>query len=674
MLNVLVAGGWTFLDGMSLVLFMLLLTQLVFGFTIAATGFWVLWRGEDRIRINNTLPPDDATPGALSATAIIVPICNEDVSRVFQGLLVMFESLQQTGRGEDFDFFILSDSNDPNYWIAEENAWLELCKRVQGFGRIFYRKRRTPLHCKSGNVADFCRRWGAKYRYMIVLDADSVMTGETFVRLVRLMEKNPRVGIIQTNPQTVLGKSLFQRIMQFMGRVQRPMFSAGLNFWQLGSGNFWGHNAILRVRPFIEHCAMPKLPAVKKPASHILSHDTLEAALMRSAGYTVWFAYDLGGSFEEGPPHLLESLRRDRRWCFGNMQHLPFLFMRGLKPASRFHMLNGVMNYASSPLWLAFLVLSTVTILFGAQQATTPFPGFMAAVLQSSLSFVYVMTLLLLPKILGMTLILRSGEKVSSFGGRRRIVLSTFLEICFSILVAPILMLFYTRFIFAFFTGGKIKWNQQKRDTGLPSARELISAHGGNTLFVLAWIALLAFVSLRVLPGMMLIFLGPLLSIPFSFFTASIRLAEWAGKQGLFLIPEETQPPLELQRVQEPFIVPTHPFFLTDDYATDYGLLQAVLDPYINATHVSLLRQRRWVNRETRKRLFALRERLLRDGPATLSAREKRVLLWDANSMTAVHLSLWSRPTQQLHEWWQAALHRYNESVALFTRRASVCP
>ena len=304
MAKMLSYDGWTTLKVSFFGLFLLLQMQVAFGFAGALIGWVVLRFVRDPIRISCEAMASEP-PTGFPAVAIVMPVYNEEVSRIFQGLRIVYESLEKTGRGEAFDFFVLSDSSDTNCWIAEEEAWFELCKQVHGFGRIFYRKRRVQLHNKSGNIADFCRRWGASYRYMIVLDADSVMTGASLVQLTTLMEQNPGVGIIQTSPRPILGQSLFQRIEQFAACVYRPVFAAGANFWQLGDATFWGHNAILRLKPFMQYCAMPELPEIGPLGKRVLSHDTIEAALMRRAGYQVWQAYDLEGSYEESPPHLL---------------------------------------------------------------------------------------------------------------------------------------------------------------------------------------------------------------------------------------------------------------------------------------------------------------------------------------------------------------------------------
>jgi membrane glycosyltransferase len=209
--------------------------------------------------------------------------------------------VQETKRLEHFDFFVLSDSNQPTQWIQEEVAWLELCKQVGGFGKIFYRKRRHSINKKAGNVGDFLRRWGRRYRYMIVLDADSIMTGRALVQLVALMERNPQAGIIQTAPRIVNGETLFARVQSFASRLYSPVFLAGLNYWQQHEGNFWGHNAVIRIQPFIDHCALPELPGSEPFGGRIFSHDFVEAALMRKAGWGVWLAGDIEGYLRGGP-------------------------------------------------------------------------------------------------------------------------------------------------------------------------------------------------------------------------------------------------------------------------------------------------------------------------------------------------------------------------------------
>src|SRR5688572_1738891 len=413
MADLLWRGGLSGVELALLVLFIILFAHVAAGFCTALVGLYVLNRGGDSSRITATVPAPENAP--LASTAIVMPVFNEDVSRVFEGLRVVYRSVQETKKLEHFDFFVLSDSNQPNQWVQEEVAWLELCKQVGGFGRIFYRKRRQSINKKAGNVADFLRRWGRRYRYMIVLDADSIMTGRALVQLVALMERNPHVGIIQTAPRIVNGETLFARMQSFASRLYSPLFLAGLNYWQQHEGNYWGHNAVIRVQPFIEHCALPDLPGSEPFGGRILSHDFVEAALMRKAGWGVWLAGDIEGSYEEGPPTLIDSAKRDRRWCQGNMQHAWLLTARGFRPANRFHLLMGVMGYVSSPLWLLFMVLCTIHV-FAQISAPAAFAtasgnstsifGYHVALPTALMLFAFTLLLLFLPKIVSVVVTL----------------------------------------------------------------------------------------------------------------------------------------------------------------------------------------------------------------------------------------------------------------------------
>ena len=311
MIDIVGARGWTPLEVIEVGVFGVLFAHLAFGFTQAFLGFLVLAEGHEPLKITNTL--DETTP--LASTAVVMPVYNEDAETFFGNVQALYHSIQQRHELDSYDFYILSDSTDPAKAVEEELAWSDICRQTNGFGKIHYRRRKLPVNRKSGNIADFCRRWGHRHRYMIVLDADSLMTGAAVSSLVRLMETNPRVGIIQTMPRLAKTETLFGRIQQFASRVYSPIFAAGLNFWQQGAGNYWGHNAIIRVSPFLASCALPGLPGKEPLGGRILSHDFVEAALMRNAGWEVWFAYDLDGSYEGLPPNLTEYVKRDRRWC-----------------------------------------------------------------------------------------------------------------------------------------------------------------------------------------------------------------------------------------------------------------------------------------------------------------------------------------------------------------------
>lgn len=662
-------------DGLSpvelvlLVLFVILFAHIAVGFCTAMVGFYVINRGGDSSRVTATVKPGEDAP--LASTAIVMPVFNEDVSRVFEGLRVVYRSVQETGKLEHFDFFVLSDSNQPNQWIQEEVAWLELCKQVGGFGKIFYRKRRISINKKAGNVADFLRRWGRRYRYMVVLDADSIMTGRALVQLVQLMEKNPHIGIIQTAPRIVNGETLFARLQSFANRLYSPLFLAGLNYWQQHEGNYWGHNAVIRVQPFIDHCALPDLPGTEPFGGRILSHDFVEAALMRKAGWGVWLAGDIDGTFEEGPPTLIDSAKRDRRWCQGNMQHTWLLTARGFRPANRFHMLLGVMGYVSSPLWLVFLFVSTIHVFARVTSPASsggPRPedytsvfGYELEVPEAFTLFVFTMLLLFLPKIVSLIVTFNNPEQAEKFGGRRKLVTSVILETVLSGLLAPINMVFHSKFVLTTLLGQGVSWVTQRRGADVDGTdwREAILTHGGHTFFGLVW----GVSSFIISPGFFWwlspVIAGLVFSIPISIVLSKGTVGRGARSLGLFLTPEEVAPPYELKRLEQNLAECYRHLLPFGPLRPDYGLLQAVLDPYVNALHVALLRQKRQTE-ESREWFSQLRERLLHEGPGKLTTKEKMSLLMDAESMIALHRELWNTPAESLAEWWRLAMRQYN--------------
>ncbi|MGH6611764.1 MAG: glucans biosynthesis glucosyltransferase MdoH, partial [Burkholderiaceae bacterium] len=476
-------------EGALLIVFALLTCWLAAGFWTAMMGFVVLLRGGDRHLISRSaalgdVPPSDERRAALSSsrapagggrvatggahipvhTAIVMPICNEDVRRVFAGLRATYESVARENALDHFDFYVLSDSGDADVCVAELDAWNTLREELGAEARLFYRHRRRRVKRKSGNIDDFCRRWGAKYKYMVVLDADSVMSGECLTTLVRLMEARPDAGIIQTAPRAVGRDTLHARMQQFANHVYGPVFTAGLHYWQLGESHYWGHNAIIRLEPFMQHCMLAPLPGRGPLAGEILSHDFVEAALMRRAGYGVWIAYDLAGSYEEMPPNLLEEVKRDRRWCQGNLMNAKLMFARGMHPVHRWVFLTGALAYLSAPLWFGFLALSTWLLVahinVEPQYFLTPhqlFPLWPSWRPEYAWAlFMAVASVLILPKLLATLLVAVTNGR--QYGGRIRLLLSVLAEIVISALLAPVRMLFHTRFVFSVLLGWMIQW------------------------------------------------------------------------------------------------------------------------------------------------------------------------------------------------------------------------
>lgn len=444
----------------------LLFAWLGTGLATALMGAWVAWRGDPHAL---RLPDPHAPIHAGARTALVMPICNEDVTTVFAGLGATCASLAATGASRLFDVYVLSDTADPALRAAEMRAWQALREQLGDADpdaphRVFYRWRRRRTRRKAGNVADFCRRWGRDYRYMVVLDADSTMQGDTLLALVRLMEAHPRAGIIQTLPQSAGGDTLHARMQQFAGRVTGRLFALGMAYWQLGESHYWGHNAILRMEPFMRHCGLGPLPGRGGLAGDILSHDFVEAALMRRAGYEVWLAPALGGSWEQHPPNLIEELRRDRRWCQGNLQNARLIAEPGLAPAHRAMLAVGALSYLVAPVWLVFVALGSLGL-----------PGSHANLWGLTLG------LLILPRVLGVAVALANGAARGP-GGAARLWRDAALELGLSALQAPVRMLAHTSFVLAALTGWRLEWKSPAREATALAWRDAFAAVGSLAL------------------------------------------------------------------------------------------------------------------------------------------------------------------------------------------------
>lgn len=626
--------------------------QLNVGFWTALIGVWIMNRPKpDPLDLFRTITKDDMDAPLNATTAIIIPVYNEDVTRVFEGLRAVYHSLEKTGRLEHFDFFVLSDSDDSNKWVEEETAWLELCRQLNAFGRIFYRKRRTPINRKSGNVSDFCRRWGKRYRYMIVFDADSVMSGALMVNMVRLMEKNPGIGILQTFPKQIGADTLLGRVMQFAQSLYGPAFIAGLNYWQCGEANFWGHNAIIRLAPFIEYCALPPLPAKVPFGGHIMSHDFVEAALMRKAGYAVRLIPTDHGSYEEGPPTLIDMLKRDRRWCLGNMQHFWLLFARGWHPISRLNFLHGIMSYVSSPLWLMFLVLGTIMGTFG--EGTMGHQASFAGQLLLGLTIMFIF----LPKTLIVMDEVFTGRLFKPFRLRLLTAFSSVLDTIIFTFMAPVMMIFHSKFVMKTILGQGVSWVAQRRKLGSGiDWREPILTFGGCSLLGLAWGALGFFISPTFLLWISPVLLALVVAIPFAIMTSSNRSLH---RFGLFLTPEELHPPPVLQSLNQYLKEVKDRPKMQPEMEQRYGLIQVCLDPYVNGLHVSLLRRRKHPN-HSREYFAYLAQKLVSHGPNSLSSKELVAVLYDQDSVTHLHYQLWSAADENLAPFWRMAIRQYN--------------
>ncbi|WP_409460524.1 glucans biosynthesis glucosyltransferase MdoH [Stenotrophomonas maltophilia] len=556
MWRVLSANGISVLEACLLVLFVGLFAWIALSFASALAGFLtaVFDRGY-RLGID----PDKPLPTVHSRTALLMPTYNEDPRRLLAGLQAIYESVAATGQLERFDFFVLSDTRREDIARAEEQVFAELRERVpEGMTRLFYRRRGDNSGRKAGNIADWVRRFGGAYPQMLILDADSLMTGDSIVRLVAGMEHNADVGLIQTLPSVIGGRTLFARMQQFGGRVYGPVIARGVAWWHGAESNYWGHNAIIRTRAFADHAGLPALPGRKPFGGHVLSHDFVEAALMRRGGWAAHMVPYLGGSYEEGPPTLTDLLVRDRRWCQGNLQHGKVVGSAGLHWISRTHMLIGIGHYFTAPMWAMLMLIGIAIPLFqegidfNALLHLSPSVYWRAQDEQQVVRlFAATMAVLLLPKVLGYLAMLLDPADRRGCGGAIRAFVSMLVETVLAALMAPVVMYVQSRGVAEVLSGRDSGWDAQQRDDGGISWMALIRGYGGLGVFgafmgVLAWA-----VSPSLAAWMAPVVIGMVLAIPVVALTSSRGPGAFLHRLGLLDIPEENIPPPVLVRAAQ---------------------------------------------------------------------------------------------------------------------------
>jgi len=543
MYKVVEAGGVTLLEWAFLIFFVVNFSWIALAFTTGLLGLGHLLR--------HGLNRKPELPAALKErTAVVMPIYNESPARVFGTVQAIAEDVAATGHGASFDFYFLSDTTDPDIWIAEERAFLALRERLPGMA-IHYRHRPKNTARKAGNIADFVTHWGGHYAHMIVLDADSLMTGETIVALADAMERDPDAGIIQTLPRLINRNTLIARLQQFAARVYGPVVAAGLAVWSGRDGNYWGHNAIIRMEAFATSAGLPDLPGKPPFGGHILSHDFVEAGLIRRRGYAVYMLPHLDGSYEESPPSLMDLAIRDRRWCQGNLQHSRVIGAKGLHWATRQHLATGIMSYVSSPLWLIQLLVGLALALQAAfirpeyfTNQFTLFPAWPVFDSERALNlFIFTMAILLAPKMFGWFATLVDGPARRGCGGAIMLTISAILEIILTALIAPVMMLIQASSVSSIISGRDTGWKTQRRDDGSIPFRAIVQRHWRHTaLGVLAAVAAFS-ISPYIFAWMSPTIIGLWLAIPTSWASASAAIGWGMRRLRLLLIPEEHSPP-----------------------------------------------------------------------------------------------------------------------------------
>jgi len=483
-----------------------------------------------------------------ASVAILACIRNEPPGRVIRGLAPMLEGLAGAGAGERFHLYVLSDTGDPAIVATEEESFARLGEAWRGRIAVTYRRRTLNAAFKAGNIRDFCDRWGAEHDLALVLDADSVMTAAVVLRLVRIMQVAPRLGILQSLVIGMPSTSAFARLFQFGMRLSMRSYTIGSAWWQGDCGPYWGHNAIIRLAPFMAHCELPILSEGALVKGHVLSHDQVEAVLMRRAGYEVRVLADEGGSFEQNPPTLLEFIRRDLRWCQGNMQYWHFLLMRGLKPVSRYQLGFAILMFLGSPAWMGLLVLGSAALALAKTPAAFIRPDAGMAL------FVTVLVMWFAPNIATAIDVLSRRAQRQAFGGGMRFALSALAQAIYVLLLLPIMWFGHTLFLIRLLLGRSVGWTVQARDDHeVPltlAARQLWP----QTLLGLWTMALLGATVPAAIPYALFIAGGLVVSIPFAVLTAAPGLGRALVRIGFCRLPEETAPPAELRALALPAI------------------------------------------------------------------------------------------------------------------------
>ena len=552
MAAILAHGGFGVLDGVLLAAFLMSAPWTVIGFWNAVIGVCVLHlaRNPEGLIAPFARLADPAAPVA-GRIAVAMAARNEDPARAFARLAAMRDDLDASGFGHRFDVFLLSDSSRPEVIAAEEAGFAAWRAGLVDPSSVRYRRRPENTGFKAGNIRDFLERFGDGYDFFVPLDADSLMTAATILRLVRIAEAHPRLGILQSLVVGLPAPSLFARLFQFGMRHGMRSYTAGSAWWHGDCGPFWGHNAVIRVVPFRDHCRLPTLPGRPPLGGPVLSHDQIEAAMMRRAGYEVRVLAEECGSYEENPPALPDFLKRDLRWCQGNMQYFRLLALPGLLPTSRVQVLLAIQMYLGAAGWTVFILVSALKAFEPAAAGGEPFPRGLGLAM-----FATVFAMSLMPKAMGvLDALLRPAER-RGYGGAGRLVGGALLEFAASTLIAPAVAAAETIFMAGLPFGRRVGWEGQKRDGYRLTWRQAFLGLWPQVLLGAGIAMALAVAAPSVLPWAAPVVAGLVLAPVFAVITALPSLGRWAARTGLCAVPEETAPPPIFAGIVDPAALP----------------------------------------------------------------------------------------------------------------------
>jgi membrane glycosyltransferase len=545
----LAVGGFGLLDYALVAMFAVTLPWTVISFWNATIGLLIMRFARDPVAAVTPVAGRVRGDEPISAsTAILVCIRDEPPERVIRCLVPMLEGLAAPGVGAHFHLYVLSDTSEPAIAAAEAACFGTLTQAWQDRIAVTYRRRDVNAGFKAGNIRDFCDRWGSQHDFALVLDADSVMTADSALRLVRIMQVAPRLGILQSLVIGMPSTSAFARLFQFGMRLSMRSYTLGSAWWQGDCGPYWGHNAIVRLAPFMAHCDLPVLSQSALVSGHVLSHDQVEAVLMRRAGYEVRVLAEEGGSFEQNPPTLIEFIRRDLRWCQGNMQYWHFLVMPGLKPVSRYQLGFAILMFLGSPAWMGLLVLGTAAVALAGSPAAFIRPDAGMAL------FLTVLIMWFAPNIATAIDVLARPHLRAAFGGGIRFALSAVAQTIFVLLLLPIMWFGHTLFLARLLLGRSVGWTVQARDDHEVPLALAAAQLWPQTLLGLGSVGVLAVTVPAAIPYALFLAGGLVLSIPFAVLTAAPGLGRALVRIGFCRLPEETAPPAELAALALPAI------------------------------------------------------------------------------------------------------------------------
>jgi membrane glycosyltransferase len=547
-------GGFGAVDLVLVALFAVTLPWYVIGFWNATIGLLIMRFARDPVAA--VMPVAGRVRGdepITASTAILLCIRNEPPQRVVRMLEPMMEGLSARDVGERFHVYVLSDTSEADIAAAEDARFAALAAAWRGQIALTYRRRAQNTGFKAGNIRDFCERWGKDHDFAIMLDADSVMTVDLVLKLVRIMQIDPGLGIVQSLVVGIPSASAFARIFQFGMRLGMRSYTIGSAWWQGDCGPYWGHNAIVRIAPFVAHCQLPVLAEDALVRGHVLSHDQIEAVLMRRAGYGVRVLAGEGSSFEQNPPTLVEFIRRDLRWCQGNMQYWHFLRMPGLPFLSRYQLAFAILMFLGSPAWMGLLLVASAAVALG------PTPADFMRWDAGIVILVLVLAMWFAPNIATVIDVLTRAKLRHLFGGGVRFSASFMVTIIFVVLLAPIMWASHTLFLIRLLFGRTVGWGAQARHDHEVPWSLACRQFWPQTLIGLAPVVLLALAAPSAIPYALLIAAGPLLSIPLAVVTAWPALGRALIAVGLDRLPEETLPPPELRALKLPAIELSQP-------------------------------------------------------------------------------------------------------------------